>query len=309
MLTLSLIFYFLAVCCCLTAVYRLMSGLNQHPLRSGIKSFVYALGAFSMMGLTNLAVTYIFHSGFIKDTKYPENVLTMIYALYSIFASAYYTFMTCTCFELTGNKPARSLLVFLIFFQSAIIGLSVLQIEFGILPPMLERLITIRKLDLYMRIYLGLILIIMLLRSRRLTERVPRRGAAVFALVFLLFEAGNFLHHDIFPGWYTGVNRALSNSLSFFVPAAVIVAGAVPFFRTFFGSSPEPACFSCVDLNDREKRIINMICEGLSNKEIAYEQQLSLSNVKYYSHRIYKKLGVANRVELCNLVRSGFPST
>lgn len=50
--------------------------------------------------------------------------------------------------------------------------------------------------------------------------------------------------------------------------------------------------------NDKEMFIINCIRRGLSNKEIAYESELSESSIKKYISRIYNKTKVSSRYEL-----------
>lgn len=53
----------------------------------------------------------------------------------------------------------------------------------------------------------------------------------------------------------------------------------------------------------REQQIIQLICNGKSNKEIEDMLFLSSHTVKEYIYRIYKKTGVKNRVQLANLFR------
>ena len=50
-------------------------------------------------------------------------------------------------------------------------------------------------------------------------------------------------------------------------------------------------------LSDRELEILNLICDGLSNQEIADSLVLSRGAVKAHSHRIYTKLDVKNRTQ------------
>ncbi len=50
-------------------------------------------------------------------------------------------------------------------------------------------------------------------------------------------------------------------------------------------------------LTPREHEIINLIIEGLSNKEIAQRLTVTLSTVKWYVNQIYNKMGVRSRVQ------------
>jgi DNA-binding NarL/FixJ family response regulator len=53
-----------------------------------------------------------------------------------------------------------------------------------------------------------------------------------------------------------------------------------------------------VRLAHREKEIISHICQGYKNKEIAQKLHISEQTVKSHCNRIYKKLGVADRLQL-----------
>lgn len=52
------------------------------------------------------------------------------------------------------------------------------------------------------------------------------------------------------------------------------------------------------DITEREKEIINQIIKGLTNKEIAYNLDISDKTVKNHIYNIYKKTEVQSRIEL-----------
>jgi LuxR family maltose regulon positive regulatory protein len=45
----------------------------------------------------------------------------------------------------------------------------------------------------------------------------------------------------------------------------------------------------------REVEVLHLVCEGLSNQEIAARLVLSVGTVKTHVHNIFGKLGVSNR--------------
>ena len=49
-------------------------------------------------------------------------------------------------------------------------------------------------------------------------------------------------------------------------------------------------------LTEREKEVILLLAEGLSNQQIAEKLYLSINTVKYHTQNIYQKLGVHNRM-------------
>jgi DNA-binding NarL/FixJ family response regulator len=53
-----------------------------------------------------------------------------------------------------------------------------------------------------------------------------------------------------------------------------------------------------VVLTPREEQTVNLVTEGLNNREIARELNLKENTVKKSLLRVYDKLGVSNRVEL-----------
>ncbi|MBS4206722.1 response regulator transcription factor [Bacillus sp. FJAT-50079] len=56
--------------------------------------------------------------------------------------------------------------------------------------------------------------------------------------------------------------------------------------------SSYPGC-----LSPREIQVLKGIYEGLSNQEIADQLFLAVGTVKGYTHQIYTKIGVKNRVQ------------
>lgn len=51
-------------------------------------------------------------------------------------------------------------------------------------------------------------------------------------------------------------------------------------------------------LSPRERQLVNLVAQGLRNREIAAELGITEGTVKVYLHAIFVKLGVANRTEL-----------
>jgi two-component system nitrate/nitrite response regulator NarL len=58
-------------------------------------------------------------------------------------------------------------------------------------------------------------------------------------------------------------------------------------------------------LTERERQIILVLAEGITNKEIARRLGLTEGTVKVHLHRIYRKLGIANRTALAVLAHTG----
>lgn len=50
-------------------------------------------------------------------------------------------------------------------------------------------------------------------------------------------------------------------------------------------------------LTDREKAVLKLIADGLTNKEISQRLSISESTVENHIHSVYKKLKVSNRAQ------------
>lgn len=66
--------------------------------------------------------------------------------------------------------------------------------------------------------------------------------------------------------------------------------------------SPYADFISNYQISKREWEIAEKIGEGMTNRQISDTLFISLQTVKDHSHRIYKKTGVKNRVQLVNLI-------
>jgi DNA-binding NarL/FixJ family response regulator len=58
-------------------------------------------------------------------------------------------------------------------------------------------------------------------------------------------------------------------------------------------------------LTAAEHRIVKLVCRGLPNKRIARELGISEATVKIHLHRVFRKLNVANRVQLTIRAQQG----
>jgi DNA-binding CsgD family transcriptional regulator len=75
--------------------------------------------------------------------------------------------------------------------------------------------------------------------------------------------------------------------------------------RRFEPPSPSsPAAeFDRYGITPREREVIELICAGSTNQEIADRLFISVATVKDHNHNIFRKTNVRNRVELVNLFR------
>ena len=62
-----------------------------------------------------------------------------------------------------------------------------------------------------------------------------------------------------------------------------------------------------VKLSDTEKEVVSLICEGYRNKEIAQKLNVTEQTVKSHCNRIFKKVGVSDRLQLAITVYKLWP--
>ncbi|ARJ04158.1 DNA-binding response regulator [Cnuibacter physcomitrellae] len=93
-------------------------------------------------------------------------------------------------------------------------------------------------------------------------------------------------------------DRARALGVSVILDKADVVDGLLP---AVTGAAP-PTRIRLV-LSEREQAVAELIVAGLSNAEIGARLGLSLNSVKTYTSRLYRKIGVSNRVQLTRLWR------
>lgn len=59
---------------------------------------------------------------------------------------------------------------------------------------------------------------------------------------------------------------------------------------------------SDTELTPRELEIGRLVSNGLSNKEVARQLNLSEGTIKIHLHNVYRKLGVKNRTALARML-------
>jgi DNA-binding NarL/FixJ family response regulator len=76
--------------------------------------------------------------------------------------------------------------------------------------------------------------------------------------------------------------------------------------ETFDGLRKIPKLRALADdpLTSRERQIILVLSEGVTNKEIGRRLSVAEGTVKVHLHRIYRKLGIANRTALAVLAHT-----
>ncbi len=76
-------------------------------------------------------------------------------------------------------------------------------------------------------------------------------------------------------------------------------------FSYIAGRQGDEGALPLAVLTRREEQVMELLAEGLSNKEIARKLFLQPQTVKNYAHIVFEKLDVHSRLDLMRLLRSG----
>lgn len=146
------------------------------------------------------------------------------------------------------------------------------------------------------------------------SQRTSLQGRKLKRLsMFLFFVFTAFL----IINYFQGANFISLAVYLIILPLVVFIINLVPmvylknFIKEIFPQRTSPVSqnkfmhhlMDKYKISKREQQIIQLICNGKSNKEIEDGLFLSHHTVKEYIYRIYKKTGVKNRVQLTNLFR------
>ncbi|MBQ6123784.1 MAG: response regulator transcription factor, partial [Spirochaetales bacterium] len=58
-------------------------------------------------------------------------------------------------------------------------------------------------------------------------------------------------------------------------------------------------------ISEREFTVVQLICEGYTNKEIAQELSISVNTVNNHVANIFSKMGVRSRIDLLKALKEG----
>lgn len=101
---------------------------------------------------------------------------------------------------------------------------------------------------------------------------------------------------------YSALNLVLSGER--FIPSAAFLDGEI---RTGETAEPAPADDPFPALTRREREVLALLVDGLSNRQIAERLQLQEVSVRARLTGLFKKLGVQNRTQAASLaIREGY---
>ena len=126
------------------------------------------------------------------------------------------------------------------------------------------------------------LLMVMALLMRMALLPFALSGPWILALLILLYFISN-----LFPLFYLRLNSHLLFA---------------PIHATNPNQDKKDFIYQKYQISKREKEVIEQICLGKSNQQIADDLFISLQTVKDHTHRIYSKIGINSRMKLVQMV-------
>jgi DNA-binding CsgD family transcriptional regulator len=140
-------------------------------------------------------------------------------------------------------------------------------------------------------------------KYKRPKRKIMNLFVVLMVLAFLL--RGIFLPL-LFSGTWFIAPILLFYFLSNFIPLFYLkLKSDIAFIPVYAGHpNAEKKAMLCkaYGITKREREIVDAICEGKTNQQIADELFISLQTVKDHTHRIYSKIGINSRMKLVQLV-------
>lgn len=211
------------------------------------------------------------------------------------------------CFEWVGGSISRTVtLAYFIFLIVFFIGLgwSLLNPSgLGYAISKIKIVYVLVGLDTVLILW-GLSVLLFGLRSGGQKRSLVMEFYALLTTFMLLLQITSVIVFYFYPTSLPAF--ILMYFLSFAVPLIYFYNQIEKILNTYVGKSVTSSFESLMakfGISRREREIIEQVCSGKSNQEIADTLFISLQTVKDHTHRIYLKMNIRNRVQLIKQVQ------
>ena len=139
------------------------------------------------------------------------------------------------------------------------------------------------------------------------TRRLVAAGSEARVLILTTFDldeyvfealragASGFLLKDVQPAQLVDAIRVVAHGEALLAPT--VTRRLLDRFARSLPGAPEPPAPELAELTDREREVLALLAEGLSNAELAERLFLSETTVKTHVSSILRKLGLRDRVQ------------
>ncbi len=264
-----------------------------------------AFGIYGIWGLIFIKIVLIQVS--ISDST----ISTISYAIpflgFPFLIMAWYMYLRY-CYELNGLKVGKTVSVVYFFFHLFFfitLGWSIAQTGTGLFTlPGIGLIYVYLILDVILTGW-GLIFIFLKTSKINISVFVPLRRYVLISIAFLLLKVISVYIFYLYPP--TIPVFILLYFLSIVIPLVYFYSQKDQIIQLDDGD-PNMSSFDSLvaryGITRREREIIEQVCSGKSNQEIADTLFISLQTVKDHIHRIYLKMDIKRRVQLTKIMQS-----
>ncbi len=203
----------------------------------------------------------------------------------------------------------RAFRIYLVYLAIVIIVVSGIFFFKDNLPVIIEAHVIYTEMAIFAVLELGYMLLFSgivwhyLKRQKRTHNKIVARFV-ILMLLALVLRLGA-LPFAFSSQWIVGL-VILVYFISNFAPLFYLKRNAHLLFVPFHTENPnqdkKELIYSMYEISNREKEVIEQICLGKTNQQIADELFISLQTVKDHTHRIYTKIGIKSRMKLVQMV-------
>ncbi len=157
---------------------------------------------------------------------------------------------------------------------------------------------------LYMSLFASVVL--------KFAKKQNSPNAKIMTRFTMLMVLGLILRVAVLPFYFANpwilAPLILIYFLSNFIPLFYLKLNSDLVFRPVHAENPiaekKALIYKKYQITKREREIVEQICQGKTNQQIADELFISLQTVKDHTHRIYTKIGINGRMKLVQLVNA-----
>ena len=270
--------------------------------------YVILMCAFGIYGIWGL----IFIKIVLMQVSISDNTISTIsYAIpflgFPFLIMAWYMYLRY-CYELAGSKVGKKVSLAYFFFHLFFfitLGWSIAQTGTGSFTlPGIGLIYVYLILDVILTGW-GLIFLFLKTSKINISVFIPIKRYVLISIAFLLFKVISVYIFYLYP--VTIPVFILLYFLSIVIPLVYFYSQKEQIIELIEGD-PKMSSFDNLiaryGITRREREIIEQVCSGKSNQEIADTLFISLQTVKDHIHRIYLKMDIKRRAQLIRIMQS-----
>lgn len=266
--------------------------------------------------LCGLIFDYYFFNLFTGSEDMFVSILTKLYILQLSIIIVLLSYVLIKIFYIIQNEEINKIvsnILFIFYFVSISFQLIITFFSvFGDKTNQTSLLITLLLYFFYLIVILYFSLRLVFKKFKK-SSKIQSEGIKHFALFFLITTSSlilffllrvlNYIDQDLTNILTTSVQLSMNLIPLIYLKDFIkkVFPDQLPNHTNKFNKKE---IIKKYNISKRETEIIDLICQGFSNKEIEEKLFISIRTVKDHIYNIYKKTGIKNRVQLTNIFKN-----